>query len=96
MSKSDFDKFKSGKFLTRKQAISAQCYECNGYSIFLSDDCLAKYCPLYQWSPWKKDERKALNLTQKPYPVALVEASRKRLKEKKASRIQKEDPRGHI
>ena len=85
MSKSDFDKFSAGKSLTRKQAISAQCYECNGYSIYLVDDCLAKHCPLYQWSPWKKNERKRQNLTQKPYPTALIEASRRRLREKKTS-----------
>lgn len=39
----EFQKFKEGKSLTRKGAISAQCYECNGYE---SEDCLGLSCPL--------------------------------------------------
>lgn len=48
----EFKKFKDGGSLTRKGAILAQCYECNGYA---DEDCLAKHCPLYQWSPFKKN-----------------------------------------
>ncbi len=49
-----YEKFLKGKFLTRKQAIDAQCFECNGESRRIEDDCLGKSCPLYQWSPWGK------------------------------------------
>jgi hypothetical protein len=52
MSKSAFLKFQKGEPLTRKQAMSAQCYECNGYSVERAHDCLGTSCPLYQWSPW--------------------------------------------
>jgi len=48
----EFKKFKSGKPLTRKQAILAQCYECNGYE---AEDCLAEHCPLYQCLLTEKD-----------------------------------------
>jgi len=47
----EWNKFKAGMPLTRKQAILAQCYECNGYE---SEDCLGVSCPLYQWSPFNK------------------------------------------
>lgn len=49
-------KFKAGKPLTRKGAILAQCYECNGYE---DEDCLAKHCPLYLWSPYNKNGKLA-------------------------------------
>ena len=55
MSRTSYQKFKDGKPLTRKQAIDAQCYECNGFSTNLEDDCLGKSCPLYQWSKWGKN-----------------------------------------
>jgi len=49
-----FEKFKKGLPLTRKGAITAQCFECNGFSLRKDDDCLGISCPLYQWSPWGK------------------------------------------
>jgi hypothetical protein len=45
----EYRKFREGKRLSRKQAILAQCYECNG---FKGVDCGGKSCPLYQWSPY--------------------------------------------
>jgi hypothetical protein len=54
MSRQELERFKKGLPLTRKQAIGAQCYECNGYSTQKADDCVAKHCPLYEWSPWGK------------------------------------------
>lgn len=54
MSKAAYQKFKAGKRLTRKQAMDAQCYECNGFSTLPGHDCLGISCPLYQWSPWGK------------------------------------------
>ena len=65
MSKLAYMKFKNGEKLTRKQAIGAQCYECNGYSVLLAHDCLAKHCPLYQWSPWGKSHVLRIKSTQK-------------------------------
>ncbi len=52
MSKAAYEKFKKGKPLTRKQAMGAQCFECNGFSTLPAHDCLGVSCPLYQWSPW--------------------------------------------
>lgn len=49
----EYEKFKEGKELTRKQAILAQCYVCNGQKDS-SEDCLGeKTCPLYGHSPYK-------------------------------------------
>lgn len=47
MSKSAYLKFKKGEPLSRKQAMAAQCYECNGYDVELSHDCLGINCSLY-------------------------------------------------
>lgn len=45
-----FEKFESGKQLTRKEAILATCYQCNGLDD-AAEDCLGgKSCPLYQVS----------------------------------------------
>ncbi len=46
--------FKAGKSLTRKGAILAQCYECNGCS---DEDCHGLSCPLYQWSACNKNAK---------------------------------------
>jgi hypothetical protein len=54
MSKSAYLKFRKGEQLTRKQAMGAQCYECNGYDVELAHDCLGVNCALYPWSPWGK------------------------------------------
>lgn len=71
----EFKKFKEGNPLTRKQAILAQCYECNGYE---AEDCLGVSCPLYRWSPYTKvSSLIVLNLEKptskhkgKPFPKA--------------------------
>ncbi len=53
MSNRAYDKWKSGGNLSRREAMDAQCWECNGNSRESRDDCLgSKSCPLYQWSPW--------------------------------------------
>ena len=47
----EYQKFKAGQRLTRKQAMLALCYECNG----LEDsncDCQGKSCPLYPFQPY--------------------------------------------
>lgn len=48
----EYRKFKDGKPLTRKEAILAQCYVCNGEEAS-SEDCLGRNCPLYQYQPYK-------------------------------------------
>ena len=53
MSRSAYLKFKKGVPLSRIESMSAQCYECNGYSLEQKDDCKGISCPLYQWSPWQ-------------------------------------------
>jgi len=51
--KSSFQKFKKHEKLTRKEAMEAQCFECNGETAEQKDDCLGKdICPLYTYSPW--------------------------------------------
>ena len=45
-------KFKEGKSLTRKEAILAQCYVCNGEEAS-SEDCRGRDCPLYQYQPYR-------------------------------------------
>jgi hypothetical protein len=54
MSRKAYLKFKNGEQLSRKQAMAAQCYECNGNSVELAQDCLGVNCALYPWSPWGK------------------------------------------
>ena len=54
MSRTAYLKFKKDEGLTRKEAMDAQCYECNGYSVEKKDDCLGVSCPLYGWSTWGK------------------------------------------
>jgi len=48
---SDYKKFKEGKLLTRKHAIFAQCYMCNGYKNIVVY-CQDKSCPLYPYQPY--------------------------------------------
>jgi len=64
--KTAYQKFKNGEKLTRKEAIESQCYECNGYSVQLKDDCLGVSCSLYQWSPWGKKHGLRMISARKP------------------------------
>lgn len=43
-----YEDFKAGKPLTRKAAILAQCYICNGEEES-NVDCKGSSCPLYQY-----------------------------------------------
>ena len=50
--KREFKKWKDKKRLTRKEAILATCYICNGYEEG-GVDCKGKdNCPLYQYFPY--------------------------------------------
>jgi len=56
--RSSYNKFKASKPLTRKEAMEAQCFECNGLTAELKDDCLgASSCPLYSFSPWGRAKK---------------------------------------
>jgi hypothetical protein len=55
----EYLKFKNGEKLTRKQAIIANCYSCNGLEDSATE-CFGKSCPLYQYRPYKKIKK--LNL----------------------------------
>jgi len=60
----EFKLFKEGKPLTRKQAILAQCHECNGYE---AEDCHGVSCPLYRWSPYTKVSSLVVLNLEKPH-----------------------------
>jgi len=45
-----WEKFKSGATLTRKDAMLAMCYECNGFEDS-NEDCQGRSCPMYQFHP---------------------------------------------
>jgi len=48
----EYNKWQKGKVLTRKEAILANCYVCNGMED--SDcDCMGVGCPLYGFMPYK-------------------------------------------
>jgi hypothetical protein len=48
----EYKKFKDGGKLTRKQAMLAMCYDCNGAEES-REDCLGTDCPLYDYRPYK-------------------------------------------
>jgi hypothetical protein len=49
----EYKKFEEGKSLTRKEAVLAQCYICNGLDEG-GEDCLGgKNCPLYAFFPYR-------------------------------------------
>jgi len=55
----EYQKFLNGDQLTRKQAILAQCYTCNGEKESVVD-CQGHSCPLYQFSHHKNKQRASL------------------------------------
>ena len=50
--KKEYGMFLEGKHLTRRQAVLAQCYVCNGEEEG-GVDCLGISCPLYEYFPYK-------------------------------------------
>ena len=56
----EYKKFKDGEKLTRKQAILAQCYACNGFEES-AEDCGGKSCPLYQYHHHRNKHKTALS-----------------------------------
>ncbi|MBI5327303.1 MAG: hypothetical protein HZB80_03280 [Deltaproteobacteria bacterium] len=53
----DYQRFRAGEPLSRKQAILAQCYICNGASEG-GEDCRGRSCPLYQFMPHRANRLK--------------------------------------
>ena len=49
----EYERFNEGESLTRKQAILAQCYVCNGQKDSGTDCGGEKTCPLYGHSPYQ-------------------------------------------
>ena len=45
-----YQKWQKGDKLTRREAILANCYQCNGLEDS-NEDCQCKGCPLYQYHP---------------------------------------------
>lgn len=65
--KLEYKKFKKGESLTRREAILAMCYECNGLEES-NEDCQGKGgCPLYQYHPHKSRKKKKLTQDQLEY-----------------------------
>ena len=48
----EYANFKEGKKLTRKQAMLAQCFSCNGEEQSRVD-CQGISCPMYQYFPYR-------------------------------------------
>lgn len=57
--KLEYKKFLDGEKLTRKQAILAQCYVCNGEEEG-GEDCLGCSCPLYQYFSYREKKSSIL------------------------------------
>ncbi len=57
----EYEKFQKGERLTRKGAMLANCFMCNGLEES-AEDCQGKSCPIYPFSPYKgkKKAEKAL------------------------------------
>lgn len=45
-------KWREGSSLTRKEAMLAMCFECNGFEDS-AEDCQARHCPMYQYHPYR-------------------------------------------
>ena len=48
----EYKKFKRGEKLSRKEAMLAMCYECNGYEDS-NTDCRGIDCPMYEYQHYK-------------------------------------------
>lgn len=50
--RAEIEKYYRGERLTHREAILANCYECMGGFNDGREDCLARACPLYPYSPY--------------------------------------------
>lgn len=49
----EYRKWKRGEELTRKEAMLAQCFDCNGREESNTDCRGSKSCPMYRYAPYK-------------------------------------------
>ncbi len=63
----EYEKWKRREFLTRKQAMLAMCFQCNG-ELESRVDCRGENCPLYQYHPHKPQNWVRDNLKNIPKP----------------------------
>lgn len=56
----EYERSKKGEALTRKEAILAQCYVCNGLDEG-GEDCKGYDCALYQYMPYRTDKKKKVS-----------------------------------
>lgn len=49
----EYKKFMDGEKLTRKEAMLAMCYDCNGGEESRTD-CLSDKCPMYDYRTYKQ------------------------------------------
>ena len=54
----EYKKFKRGESLTRREAILAMCYECNGLEESNIDCQSEGGCPLYQYHPYRLGKKR--------------------------------------
>jgi len=79
-----------GGKLSRKEAMQAKCYDCMGYFIDGRADCQIKYCPMFDFRPFKdRPESKKLDFT-KP------SEAKKATKEKKAAQPAPSTKKRHL
>ena len=53
----EYDKWENGDNLSRKQAMLAMCYQCNGLEESRYDCLGSKTCPMYEYSPYGKNAK---------------------------------------
>lgn len=59
LGKREYEKFMDGKPLTRKEAMRAMCYDCNG-ALESREDCGGRACPMYQYRLYPKQSKRVL------------------------------------
>jgi len=82
--KLEYQKFLKGIALTRKEAILAQCYVCNGCEEG-GKDCGSTDCPLHQFMPYRKhklSKRKLSDEEREKRRIRLKEWHKKRKQRK--------------
>ena len=53
----EYKMFQKGEYLTRKGAMLANCYMCNGLEES-AEDCQGKNCPIYPYQPYRRKRLK--------------------------------------
>ena len=80
----EYLKFKNGSPLTRREAILAQCFQCNGPGEG-GEDCKGHDCPLYQYMPHRAGSAKRANKMTEEQRRLVGERLRRGKEAKKAS-----------